>query len=398
MIQKKVHAFRRVPRGLFVISLALFLWGLGEGLFIYFLPLALQHWRVDAGQIGLTLGMMGLPMVFIQLPAGYLADHIGTRPLVITAMLLGIAAAVLMGFAHSLPVFVAGTLIYGFVALFGPPLHSEITALRGDWSVQKAVTFVSASMQAGAVLGPIVGGRIASATRIADVFRFSAVLFITSLFVICLTNRIVRKERKGSSESRKTVSFSRSLLWYVALVFLSLLILYIPQQLSTLYLNEVHQIQIERVGTLGTIANLGAVAIMYGLGSLSPRIGMQIGMGFVALFSFLLWRGKSMFAFALGFGFLGGGKLYLSMAEAFSLKFVRADQIGFAYGLVATCNALAVSAAPMLAGKFYDFQPASLYLISLAGLLVLMMLTYVFFKTRGMQVSGIFTKEDADPN
>ena len=382
MIEKIRSTLQRVPRGLLVISLAMLLWGLGDGLFIFFLPLALQQWQVDAVQTGVILGLMGVPMVFIQLPAGYFADRFGTRPLVITAMLLGITAAALMGFAGSLPVFIAGVLTYGFVALISPPMHSEITTLRGEWSVQRAVTFVSASMLCGAVFGPLIGGRIAAGIEMSAVFRISALLFTVALGAVSLTNRAVRKERNTAAPVRKQLSFSRALVGYLVMIFFAMLLLYMPQQFSTLYLNEMHQVSVEQIGTLGTVTSLGAVVIMFGLGSLLPKFGMQLGQGFMALFSLLLWRGKTLPVFMAGYVFLGGSKLYLSMAEASSLSLVKADQIGFAYGAVATCNALAISAAPMLAGFFYELQPASLYAVSLTGILISMAVTAVYFQRR----------------
>jgi hypothetical protein len=40
-----------IQRDLAIVVLSAFLWGLGEGLFIFFLPLALQRWNTDAVQV-----------------------------------------------------------------------------------------------------------------------------------------------------------------------------------------------------------------------------------------------------------------------------------------------------------------------------------------------------------
>jgi MFS family permease len=56
--------------------------GFGEGLFIFFLPLALHRWNTDAVQIGAVLSMIGVMMAVVQVPAGYLSDRFGARPLI----------------------------------------------------------------------------------------------------------------------------------------------------------------------------------------------------------------------------------------------------------------------------------------------------------------------------
>jgi hypothetical protein len=40
-----------IQRDLAIVAISAFIWGLGEGLFIFFLPLALQRWNSDAVQI-----------------------------------------------------------------------------------------------------------------------------------------------------------------------------------------------------------------------------------------------------------------------------------------------------------------------------------------------------------
>jgi hypothetical protein len=46
-----------------VLAVAMFLWGLGEGLFIYFYPPSLQHWGMDALQIGVVLSLIPVAVV-----------------------------------------------------------------------------------------------------------------------------------------------------------------------------------------------------------------------------------------------------------------------------------------------------------------------------------------------
>src|SRR5690348_13541469 len=75
-----------IQRDLAIVAISAFIWGLGEGLFIFFLPLALQRWNSDAVQIGAVLSMIGVTMAVVQLPAGYFSDRFGTRPLIFASL------------------------------------------------------------------------------------------------------------------------------------------------------------------------------------------------------------------------------------------------------------------------------------------------------------------------
>src|ERR1044072_1027767 len=93
-----------IQRDLAIVAISTFIWGLGEGLFIFFLPLGLQRWDSGAVLIGAVLSMIGVTMAVVQIPAGYFSDRFGTPPFIFASLLLGIASAIVMADAHSLPV------------------------------------------------------------------------------------------------------------------------------------------------------------------------------------------------------------------------------------------------------------------------------------------------------
>ena len=59
-----------IHRDLAIVAIATLIEGLGEGLFIFFLPLALQRWNTDAVQIGAVLSLIGITMAVVQVPPG----------------------------------------------------------------------------------------------------------------------------------------------------------------------------------------------------------------------------------------------------------------------------------------------------------------------------------------
>src|SRR5512140_1288350 len=95
---------------------ALFTWGIGESMFLLFQPIYLQQLGAKPIEIGVILGVFGAVMTFAHIPAGHLSDRIGRRPMILASWLIGILAAALMALASTLPVFIAGVLLYGLTA------------------------------------------------------------------------------------------------------------------------------------------------------------------------------------------------------------------------------------------------------------------------------------------
>jgi len=106
-----------VNRSYLFVTLSLFTWGVGEGLFLYFQPIYLQELGADPILIGGILGVMGVVMALAQIPAGMLADRVGSRTLMIASWVIGTAATILMAVARTLPCL---------------PLDSSCTALRSS--------------------------------------------------------------------------------------------------------------------------------------------------------------------------------------------------------------------------------------------------------------------------
>ncbi len=371
-----------IHRDLTIVAISAFIWGLGEGLFIFFLPLALQRWNADVVQIGAVLSLIGVTMAVVQVPAGYFSDRFGTRPLIFASLLLGIASAVVMALARSLPVFVAGLLAYGCTSFISAPMHSYVTSLRGRWTVQRAVTFRAAAFQVGAIVGPLLGGWIATTAGLSIVFRYAAGLFLASTLVMALARRPVGLEQPEASIPLVSPIANPRFLALLAVVFFTLIAIRVPQELTSLYLQNVQQIPIQQIGTMGTIASIGTALIMISLGNLRVSTGMLIGQLLLAGFALLMWRGQSTLAYFVGYFFVGGSQLYRSMALAFSRSLVKAGDTGLAYGLVESGNALAVVAAPLAAGYLYAYRPEAVYIASLGALTITVALNRLLFHAK----------------
>src|SRR5512138_3116929 len=176
-----------MSRSMLWLSAALLTWGIGESMFLLFQPIYMQQLGANPVQIGIILGAWGGIMTFAHIPAGYLSDRIGRRPLLIAAWVIGIVAALVMALARSLPLFVVGVFLYGFTAFVSSPLDSYTTAARGNWSVGRAISFISTMFNGGAILGPITGGWIGDHFGLRTVYFIAAGVFAVSTILIQFT-------------------------------------------------------------------------------------------------------------------------------------------------------------------------------------------------------------------
>jgi MFS family permease len=81
---------------LILVGVSLFTWGIGEGMFLYFVPLYLEQLGAAPFVIGTVFGAFGFAMLLAHIPAGYLSDKVGRRPLIRAAWILGLVATWVM--------------------------------------------------------------------------------------------------------------------------------------------------------------------------------------------------------------------------------------------------------------------------------------------------------------
>jgi DHA1 family tetracycline resistance protein-like MFS transporter len=360
-----------IPRDVALFALTNLIWGLGEGLFIFFYPLSLQRWGIDTVQIGGVLSFLGVMMAVVQAPAGYLSDRFGTLPLIRAAMILGVIAAVLMAWAESLPIFVVGLVAYSMTSFIEAPLNSYVTHWRGSWSAQRSISFVAATFQVGEIVGPLLGGWIGQTAGLAVVFRYSAGLFLLATLLAWFARRpLVQPEAHAAGKAPANPLANPRFMGLLVLIFFTIVALSTPQQLSAVYLQEVQHLSLQQIGLTGAFAGIGGAISLFALGSVPALAGMVVSQVLLGLFCAFLWRGQAAAVFYLGYLFVGGYRLYRTMAAALVRPLVKTGDLGLSYGLVGMANALAVILAPLVAGFLYHTQPESVYTVSLLALTV----------------------------
>ena len=359
------------------LAAALFTWGIGEGLFYYFQPLYLQELGANPLMIGGILSAAGIAMTLAHIPAGYLADRIGRRPLLIAAWMVGCVSAILMASANSLWPFVAGLLLYGLTAFVTSPLSSYVTAASGKWSVARALTVISAAFNLGMVIGPTAGGWLGDSFGIRSIYFVAAGLFVLSTLFVTRIQPQPRSAYPTDSPPPGLLT-NRHYLGFLGLAFFVTFAAYLAQPLTPNFLQNERGLSLGEIGLLGTLGGLGNVILSLYFGHRKARTGYMLSQVSVLFFSLFIWQGVGLPWYGLAYFLLGGFRAGRSLATAQIRPLVHESQMGLAYGISDTTLNFTFILAPILAGFLYKTEPGLVYPLAMGLLLAAIAATYFF--------------------
>lgn len=361
-----------------LMAFALLLWGLGEGLFLYFQPLYLRELGGDPAMVGAALSFAALAMAATHIPAGYLADRVGRKVLIVAGFGLGTVAALVMFLARDFWLFTLALATYSFTGFVLAPLSAYVAEARGTQSVQRALSLVYASFWAGTIVSPALGGWIGSTFGLRYGYLGGFAAFIISTLVIALVrNQPVVAVEQGASRYRALFG-NRPFLGYLTLAFVALLAMQIGLPFMPTFVEEVRAYDVSVVGVLGSISSVGIVLANTLFGNRPPRVSFLLAQAFIlcsmlALLLVASWPGLVL-AYALRAGWSLGHTMVLAQAG----RLVDKGESGLAYGLVETVTGGAMILGPLLAGWLYGWNTAAPFVVSAALLLVMLALTWRF--------------------
>jgi YNFM family putative membrane transporter len=369
---------RMMNRDTRLVALALFLWGLGEGLFLHIQPLHIEHLGAGPVQLGGALSLAAIARAVVFLPAGLLADRLPRKPLILGAWIIGPAGAILMGLARSWRGLAPGLMLYGLSAYCIPVINAYLAHTVDSESVARTFATVYAVHTVGGVISPALGGWLATAVSFRTVYFTSAALFgLSALAAIQLGSQPIPARRPGSGY--RLPAAGRQFFTFVAVVLLTFSAMYLSFPLAPNFLVEARGLDLTRVGVLGSLQALGMSAFGLLLGRLGRggrAWGLAAGQVVVWVSALLLLVSGAFPVVGIAFVLRGAYQGCRSLAQARSSRLGREGERGLLLGTTETVIAAAQIIAPYAAGWLYAGSPASplhatLALVPLAMLLTL---------------------------
>src|SRR5512143_489938 len=172
-----------MSRDIKLTTLALFLWGSGEGLFLYILPLYMQQLGAAPQEVGGVLGLAAFLTACSFVPGGLLADRFDAKKVMIWGWAIGAVASLGMGLATTWHWFVPWILIYNVSAYCIPAINTYIAEASGDIPLEHTITVTFAGYAAGSIVSPFIGGRLSATLGTASLFIIAAIIFGLSFLV-----------------------------------------------------------------------------------------------------------------------------------------------------------------------------------------------------------------------
>lgn len=369
-------------RDFIFLILSLILWGIGEGSFYSFIPLYLQELGAKAFEIGGIMGGLSFAAMLCHLPAGYLADKLGRRTLIIASWAIGLIATILMFSVSSLTLFVLSLFLYGATGFVLAPLHSYIAHAAPHGALNRILTIISASFNFGYMFGPLIGGFLGQSFGLRNLFVFAAILFlISTILVFAIRSQPISPSPKGIAFFRSIFNLRFSS--FIFVIALTIFATYLPQPLSPNYLQNQKLLPLTSIGFLFFVNGAGIVTFNLLLGTFAPFFGILASQLLIMIFCSILINTSSIPPFMLAFFILGSYRAAQTVSIAQLRNYIQPESMGLAYGFAESVFSLAMILASFFAGYLYENKPTAMYSMSIVLTMVALAFTLGFiFLTR----------------
>lgn len=176
------------------IVAAVFLSGTGIGSILPILPLFLRERGASYGLVGVIVGAALVAQAVGQWPAGWLADRVGRRGLMVAGLLVAAAASLVF----VLPLSVGWLIVLRFIQGLGfaaaaPAERAAVADVVPAAELGVAYGWLSAARQSGLIVGPALGGGLAVFGRWTVFVTTAAALAVAALVAAVALGPMVRR-------------------------------------------------------------------------------------------------------------------------------------------------------------------------------------------------------------
>ena len=299
------------------------------------------------------------------LPAGFLADRIGRKPVLLLA-----AGSGMLGAAAFLPLtdwrgaFIGSALYWAAIAGL-PLMTSHLAATVPQERLGASMGTIYGAFFLGIIVAAPASGLIAGAYGLRAPFTGAVLLFAGSL--ACETFI-------SSSPARATLRSGALSGRFWALLFLAPLaglLSYLPTPLFAVYMRDVARAPLEMIGVLVAAVSLGSAVFSAAAGRLADRVGViPAVVGAAALVAIgsatlVLWSG-TLPLLVLGSLLLGANQAANPVVAAAIGRVLPPARLSVGYAAFQLAYTSGAGGGSILAGALHDADPLLPYLVSAA--------------------------------
>jgi MFS family permease len=360
-----------------LVFMALALWGVGEGLWWYLLPVYIEGLGATPVQIGFTLSVAMIVMTFCFIPSGWIADRFSRRLIMIAGWLMGTISILILAAAPTWQMAIPGLILYNLSAFNMPAMNAYVTAeIKTGHDVRRAFTTVFSGFTLGMVLSPALGGFLADIWGIRPLLFLAFIAFaISSVLIFMIKDQAIHRARVD--QKPQSLSRNRPFIALCAALGVSLLVAHVGIPLASNFMREVRSLNMSVIGLLGSINSVGSLVLTLGLGRWpkSRTAALVLSQGTVAAYSAIMLTVASVPALALAMFLRGGLGAFRQLGAARLGELMPVSSMGMGFGIFQTVMNLAFTISPFVAGWLYAANPfypfAASLLLSLPAMLLM---------------------------
>ena len=150
---------------LFLMALTIFIDFTGFGLVIPLLPFWAEHLGANAVGVGLILTIYSLAQFIFTPILGSLSDRYGRRPVIIASLAIEAISFALSALANTLPFLLIARFIGGLGASNIGSAQAVVSDVTPPKERARGMGLIGAAIGLGFVVGPALGGLLASLVR-----------------------------------------------------------------------------------------------------------------------------------------------------------------------------------------------------------------------------------------
>lgn len=346
-----------ISRDVWWLTLAQGLWGLGLGLYGMFFPLYVEKLGGGPVVVGFLTTVAGVATALVVFPGGWLADRVDRRSILVWGWVVAVPVPWLFAWAPHWQWLIPGVLLYFGSAFSTPALQAVIVEEAAPGQLAFSYNVVMSVFGAGMVLGPAIGGYLASRFSYGLVFTLSGLIYTASTVAVWQIRSHPARPRPKRPAAWKPAARPRFFQWMLFAAALSVIQGFVWPYVVP-YWKSVGHLSMETIGLLGSVA-MAAVTLT---GPLWARVGDRVGipkalgagLGLLAAgWLLLLWMPES-----LGWGLLssllrGIGEGSRGLQGVALGRVAKPGEIGTAYGLFNLATELAGALAPLPGGLLF---------------------------------------------
>ncbi len=379
---------------------------LGLGIIAPALPLFGRTFGVGAALVGSLVSVYALGRLVLDVPAGYLVDRVGRRPVLLTSAIVVAAAATLAGSAGSFAQLVVWRFLQGIGSgLFTTAAMVAMADLGGPIHRGRALSVFSGAFLIGASLGPSVGGIVASHWGPRAPFMVYGGLAALSLVWVYLQvpeTSPAAPPRPSDVPEAAPRPFPYVDLALIGLVTFAVFFTRAGGRATILPLFAYNHLgaSATQVGMLLSSLAIMNMIVLYPTGALSDRFGRKLAIVpsvlLMALAFFQMSRASSFSGLLAGAVLLGIGSGVGGPAPAaYMADLGPPARMGAAMGLYRAIGDLGFFVGPIAMGWVADKFSYSSALAAIAGLLVAAVLPFALFAREHREAPAIPERQPA---